>query len=124
MDAATETAQAPAGLPLEAVEFDLALCSRDIVESGFETAVREAAEKSGAVFLFQMPVIEVEDTQRVAALRVGEADERHTVLVHLRADGVSFEVENAADSQSPFAGIALSFGGVLDCLDGLDSLAA
>lgn len=124
MDVATEATPAPADLPLEAVEFDLALSSRDIVESGFETAVRDAAEKSGAEFLFQMPVIEVEDTQRIAALRVGAADDRHTVLVHLRADGVSFRVENAAASDSPFAGIALSYGGVLDCLDGLESLAA
>lgn len=124
MDVATETAPDASGLPLEAVEFDLALSSRDIVECGFETAVRDAAEKSGAVFLFQMPVIEVEDTQRIAALRVGEAEERHTVLVHLRADGVSFRVEDAAVSESPFAGIALSFGGVLDCLDGLESIAA
>ena len=124
MDVATEATAAPADLPLEAVEFDLALSSRDIVESGFETAVREAAEKSGAEFLFHMPVIEVEDTQRIAALRVGAVDDRHTVLVHLRADGTSFRVENAAPSQSPFAGIALSYGGVLDCLDGLESLAA
>ncbi|PSM18316.1 hypothetical protein [Nitratireductor sp. StC3] len=101
-------------MPLEAVEFELALNSQDIAESGFETALRRAAERADGSVLFHMPALAQRDCQRVAAVSLGAGHDTHTVLVLLGRDGGSVRIENARDSDNPFAGIALSYRGLLD----------
>ncbi|MEX0409080.1 hypothetical protein ABGN05_25900 [Aquibium sp. LZ166] len=113
------------GAPLEVVEFELSLNSQDIAESGFEAAVRHAADKADGNFLFLMPAHMIEDCQRVAAVSVGRGEDQSTVLVLLQDDGRSFRMENAEESANPFAGMALSYGGLLRHLKELpDSIAA
>ncbi|QDZ01048.1 hypothetical protein FQ775_12015 [Nitratireductor mangrovi] len=103
--------------PLEAVEFELALNSQNIFESGFETAVHRAAEKADAAVLFHMPAPDLPDCQRIAAVSLGDGADAHTLLVLLQADGGSFRIESAAASDNPFAGIALSYRGLLDVFE-------
>lgn len=52
---------------LKIAELDLALASLDIEADGFEPAVRRACAECGFVFLFNLPVPEPGNTQRVAA---------------------------------------------------------
>ena len=101
------------GAPLEVVEFELSLNSQDIPESGFEAAVRQAADRADGHFLFLMPAHMIEDCQRVAAVSVGSGENQATVLVLLQDDGRSFRIESAERSENPFAGMALSYGGLL-----------
>ncbi|APH71257.1 hypothetical protein [Aquibium oceanicum] len=113
------------GAPLEVVEFELSLNSQDIAECGFEAAVRHAADKADGHFLFLMPAHMIEDCQRVAAVSVGGGDDRSTVLVLLQDDGRSVRIEDAEGSANPFAGMALSYGGLLRHLKDLpESMAA
>ena len=109
---------------LEAVTFEQALESQDIVQTGFEAAVRGAAERAKARFLFQMPVHTVPDCQRVAAVNLAGDTAPTTVLVLLRADGRSFRMEDARASDNPFAGMAISYGGLLAHLKSLPTRAA
>lgn len=119
MDARQETDTNDSGIPLETVEFELALNSQDIVEEGFEAAVRSVVDRTDATFLFHMPAHSVEGCQRVAAVSLGSGDERSTLLVLLHDDGRTFRLEAADESDNPFAGMALSYSGLLAHLESL-----
>lgn len=123
-DAAELTQAAHAGMPLEAVEFELALNAQDIVASGFEAAVRRAADMADGSFLFHMPAHAVEDCQRVAAVSLAGLDAPFTLLVLLGADGRSVRLEDAQASDNPLAGMAVSYGGLLAHLKSLPARAA
>ena len=110
--------------PAAAANFEEALGAQDILARGFEAAVRSAVEQSAGRFLFQMPVHTVHDCQRVAAVNLAGDEAPTTVLVLLRADGRSFRMEDARGSDNPFAGMAVSYGGLLAHLKSLPSRAA
>jgi hypothetical protein len=124
VDAADLTQAAHAGMPLEAVEFELALNAQDIVAKGFEAAVRRAAEMADGHFLFHMPAHAVPDCQRVAAVSLASPDAPFTLLVLLGADGRSVRLEDAQASDNPLAGMAVSYGGLLAHLKSLPASAA
>jgi hypothetical protein len=103
--------------PLEAIEFELALSAENILERGFEAVVCSALEKTGGTLLFLMPVSQLAEWQRVAAVSVGDDPESHTLLVLLHEDGASHSVESAAAcGLEPYASVALSFRNVLERL--------
>lgn len=108
----------------EAVSFEQALDAQDILSAGFEAAVRAAAGRSNARFLFQMPLHTVADCQRVAAVNLPGDEAPKTVLILLRADGRSYRMEDARASDNPFAGMAVSYGGLLAHLKSLPVRAA
>lgn len=110
--------------PATAASFEEALGAQDLLATGFEAAVRSAAAQSEGRFLFQMPVHTVHDCQRVAAVNLAGDEAPTTVLVLLRADGRSFRMEDARASDNPFAGMAVSYGGLLAHLKSLPSRAA
>ena len=110
--------------PAEPMTFEQALAAQDIQAIGFETAVRGAADRAGARFLFQMPVHTVPGCQRVAAVNLAGGDAPATLLILLLADGRSFRMEDARGSDNPFAGMAVSYGGLLAHLKSLPTRAA
>lgn len=111
-------------VPAEAAAFEQALGAQDILANGFEAAVRSAAAQAAGRFLFQMPVHTVRDCQRVAAVNLAGDASPATVLVLLAADGRSFRLEDARASDNPFAGMAVSYGGLLAHLKSLPTRAA
>jgi hypothetical protein len=123
-DAAEQTPAEHAGMPLEAVEFELALNAQDIVTSGFEGAVRRAAEMAEGSFLFHMPAHASPDCQRVAAVSLAGPDAPFTLLVLLGGDGRTVKLEDAQASDNPLAGMAVSYGGLLAHLKSLPARAA
>ena len=112
------------GTPAMAASFEEALEAQDIEAAGFEAAVRGAAGRSSSRFLFQMPVHTVPDCQRVAAVNLAGTETPVTVLVLLRSDGRSVRMEDARASDNPFAGMAVSYGGLLAHLKSLPTRSA
>lgn len=98
---------------LEAVELELALHNQNLVSMGFEDSIRAALEKTGGEILFQMRV-ENEDCQRVAAVRIGQGEERELALVIMPPDGGLMRVEPLARSTNPLARITESYAGLMD----------
>lgn len=98
---------------LEAVELELALHNQNLVSMGFEDSIRAALEKTGGEILFQMR-IENEDCQRIAAVRIGEGEEREFALVIMPPDGGMMRVEPLAHSTNPLARITESYAGLMD----------
>ncbi len=106
-------------VPLEAIEFELALNAENIRQSGFEASVRRALTRSGGSLLFLMPVSEIADCQRIAAILAGSGTDSQILLVLLRNDGDSFRIETAEDTAlKPYASVAMSYRNVLECLAG------
>ncbi|RST79237.1 hypothetical protein EJC49_25175 [Aquibium carbonis] len=123
-EAMDETRAAGPEAPLEAMSFEAALEAQDIQEKGFEAAVRGAADRAEARFLFQMPVHTVPDCKRVAAVNLPGTEKPVTVLVLLQEDGRSVRMEDARASDNPFAGMAVSYGGLLAHLKSLPTRSA
>lgn len=71
---------------LETVELSMALEAQNLVGSGFENAVRHAAEAIGAELLFNIPAPSSLPFQRAALVRLPD-DECELVLVTLNAEG-------------------------------------
>jgi hypothetical protein len=117
-------AQRDGDVPATAAGFAEALGAQDILAKGFEAAVRSAAAQSKGRFLFQMPVHTVHDCQRVAAVNLAGDESPTTMLVLLAADGRTFRLEDARASDNPFAGMAVSYGGLLAHLKSLPTRAA
>lgn len=123
-EAMDETRAAGADAPVEAISFEAALEAQDIEGKGFEAAVRGAADRAEARFLFQMPVHTVPDCKRVAAVNLPGTEKPVTVLVLLQEDGRSIRMEDARGSDNPFAGMAVSYGGLLAHLKSLPTRSA
>jgi hypothetical protein len=98
---------------LEAVELELELHNQNLVSLGFEESIRAALERIGGEILFQMR-IENEDCQRVAAVRLGNGDERELALVIMPPHGGLMRVEPVAQSTNPLARITESYAGLMD----------
>ena len=111
----THSTEAPAedSNSLEAVELELALHNQNLVSLGFEESIRTALQAIGGEILFQMR-LENEDCQRVAAVRIGNDDERQFALVIMPPDGGLMRVEPVAQSSNPIAQITESYAGLMD----------
>ena len=111
----THSTEAPAedSTSLEAVELELALHNQNLVSLGFEESIRTALQAIGGEILFQMR-LENEDCQRVAAVRIGNDDERQFALVIMPPDGGLMRVEPVAQSSNPIAQITESYAGLMD----------
>ena len=96
--------------------FELALQLQDLQSSGFEAAVTAAVDSVGGELLFDMPLPEETDCQRVAAVSVGSGDERALVLVMLPKDGEALRVETVEESSHPVAGIVAAYAGLMNHL--------
>ncbi|WP_157015016.1 hypothetical protein [Mesorhizobium xinjiangense] len=106
-------------VPLEAIEFELALNAENIRQSGFEASVRRALTRSSGSLLFLMPVSDIPHCQRIAAILAGKGAESQLLLVLLHSDGDSFHIETAEESAlKPYANVAMSYRNVLERLAG------
>ncbi len=94
-------------LSLEAVELELALQSADTAD--FDATLRSA----GARVLFAVHPAAGSDAPFVAAVVVGDGEERQFLIVTRPADG-SVSVETAEASRSPLARLAPSFAAVME----------
>jgi hypothetical protein len=96
--------------------FELALQLQDLQSSGFEAAVIAAVDSVGGELLFDMPLPEEKDCQRVAAVSVGSGEERALILVMLPKDGEALRVETVEESSHPVAGIVAAYAGLMNHL--------
>lgn len=107
----------PAAGSLELVELELALNHQDFVDLGFEGTVRRAAESIGGRLLFHMRMDGHSDCDWVAAVLLGDPDDRKFALVVQPESGGSLRVEDAAESRIPVARIAAPYASLLYMLD-------
>lgn len=98
---------------LEAVELELELQNQNLVSLGFEESIRVALERIGGEMLFQMR-LENEDCQRVAAVRLGDGEQREFALIIMPPGGGLMRVEPVPGSTNPLARIAESYAGLMD----------
>ena len=77
---------------LENVELHMALEAQNLVGSGFEAAVRRAAETIGAEFLFNIPAPSSLPFQRAALVSLPD-EHAELVLVTLSDDGASMHAQ-------------------------------
>lgn len=106
-------------ISLEAVELELALQLQDIVTSGFAESVQGAVEAAGYTFLFQMPAVNCEGSQKIAAISAGAGEDRRILLVHLDEDGQTVRVEAPEGSENSIAELAASYAGMLEQLNSI-----
>jgi hypothetical protein len=99
--------------PLETVELELALHNQNVVSLGFEESIRTALHDLGGEILFQMRV-ENDDCQRIAAVRVGQGENRQFALVIMPPGGGLMRVEPVERSTNPLARITESYAGLMD----------
>lgn len=107
----------PAVGSLELVELELALNHQDFVDLGFEGTVRRAVESIGGRLLFHMRMDGLSGCDWVAAVLLGQAEERKYALVVQPESGGTLRVEDAAESRIPVARIAAPYASLLDMLD-------
>lgn len=101
---------------LEMVELELALNHQDFVDLGFEGTVRRAVETIGGRMLFHMRMDGMSDCDWVAAVELGEDEEKSHVLVVQPAEGGPLRVEDAAASTIPVARIAAPYASLIKLL--------
>lgn len=101
---------------LELVELELSLDGLTVdEEGGFSEAVRRAAGTLGGEFLFDLPASGLaEDCQRIAALRIPEANGKGMKIVFALLDGSAIRVEDPGEETSDLKNFAHSFVGVLE----------
>lgn len=113
LDSEMAPAETAAGESLEAVELELELHNQNLVSLGFEESIRVALDRVGGEILFQMR-LENEDCQRVAAVQLGQGEEREFALVIMPPNGGLMRVEPVAQSTNPLARITKSYAGLMD----------
>jgi len=105
-------AGAPA-LSLEIVELELALRHQDLVEVGFEGAVRQALSQVGGSLLFQMRMDGVAGCDWIAAVALAGDDDRKFAVIAKPTDGGPLKVEDAETSDIPIARLANAYANVM-----------
>jgi len=96
---------------LKQIEFELAMASADIVSEGFEASVRAACAACGLTYLFNLPVFDDPDAQRVAAAAWQEADDASPqfAFVTLDRDGTTVAVSEQCTCLDHGAAVALAW---------------
>lgn len=87
---------------------------RTVSEAEFETVVRGAIDAVGGTLLFKMIIDDEGAPHHAAAASVGDDQWRQFLLLTLPLAGGRLKVETTTHSQSPLAGIAASYAGLLD----------
>ncbi|HVK92425.1 MAG TPA: hypothetical protein VM468_13650 [Mycoplana sp.] len=106
-----------AALPLELIELELSLDGFATEQDGFSEAIHRAAEALGGEFLFDLPASGLaEDCQRIAALRIPEANGNGLKIVFAFLDdsGTGIRVEDPGEATAGLKNFANSFVGVLE----------
>ena len=98
---------------LEAVELELALQATSGTDTDFEKALGPALDEAGARLLFDIRMIGDNQNDYVAAVSVGEGDDRQFLIVTRPSSG-SPSVELAETSQLPIARLAPAFADVME----------
>ena len=102
---------------LETVELELALQHEDLIKLTFEDSLKTALDRLGGRLLFDMRLDNaIDDCQRVAAVTLGDGDDKQFALVIMPEGGGSIRVEAAEASGNPLAAIAQSYEGVMTAL--------
>jgi len=109
---AAENASA-AVLSLEIVELELALRHQDLIENGFEGAVRQALSQVGGTLLFQMRMDGVDGCDWIAAVALNGEDDRKFAIIAKPTDGGPLKVEDAETSDIPIARLANAYANVM-----------
>ena len=81
---------------LKWVEFELALGTTDLAQQGFENCIRSACEGTDVAFLFDLPVVDPQTAQRVAAVAWRDAADNANAdvrFIALSADGTKMSLE-------------------------------
>lgn len=99
---------------LEIVELELALRHQDFLETGFEGAVLQALERLGGTMLFRMRMNGVDGYDWVAAVSLGNEEERTLGIVAQPADGGPLVVEEARTSTLPVARLAEAYADLME----------
>jgi hypothetical protein len=114
---AAELQQPSAPLALDLVELDLALDLSDITDRGFCGAVRDAAQKIDAEFLFDLPASGlIDDAQRIAVVCLSRHNEGRFCLVLLSANGDRVQTVEADEATGGLVQFARAFVSVLEKL--------
>lgn len=113
----TRAGETPArAVSLKQIEFELAMASADIVSEGFEASVRAACAACGLTFLFNLPVFDDPDAQRVAAAAWQEADDASPqfAFVTLDRDGTAVAVSAHCTCLDHGAAVALAWHDLIE----------
>lgn len=116
MDTQTVVADAGAAGQPETVAIETALQIEESTEQDFEESLRAVLAAAGGVLLFHMRIDNDAEHQHVAAVSVGEAEERRFFLVIKPVDGGELRVEPVESSDNPLAGITAAYAGLVDVL--------
>lgn len=88
----------PSEADLKAVELELALGATDIAADGFEASVDKACDACGLAFVFNLPVFDHPEVQRVAAVAWRDDENRIVmVFVTLAHNGRMVQVDPTCD---------------------------
>lgn len=101
-------------ISLEIVEFELALKHQDLVDLGFEGAVRRALASAGGTLLFHMRMDGMDGCDWVAGVSIGQDEHRRYALVVKPAGGGPLRVEDADTSEIPLARIMPAYAGLVE----------
>lgn len=99
---------------LEIVEFELALKHQDLFDVGFEGAVRRALASAGGTLLFHMRLNGMHGCDWLAAIAIGQGEDRRYALVVQPAGGGPLRVEDADTSTIPLARITPAYAGLME----------
>ena len=106
---------APDGL--EAIGNVLAQRDERALQGDFAGCIVSALEAVNGTLLFQMQIDAELAGRKVAAISVGQGEERAFALVILPDGSKQVRIERAEDSDDPLAAIAPSYAGLIDVLD-------
>jgi hypothetical protein len=91
-----------------------ALPAKTVTEEHFEEIVLAALDCVGGTMLFKMTTGADDEARHVAAGAVHEGDARHFLILSMPVAGGPLRVEQAANSKSPIAAIAVSYASLAD----------
>ena len=101
---------------LELVELELALRHQNLLELGFEGAVRHALEQVGGKLLFRMRMDGVAGYDWLAAVALDSDEERKLALVAQSTEGGPLCVEDAETSDTSIARVATAYANLVKSL--------
>jgi hypothetical protein len=107
-----EPEEAVADLSAEPIEIRPA--GDAVSDLDFEEVVREALDAVGGTFLFKLRIGGDEEGEHVSVASVGNGDGRQFLVLTLPISGGRLRVETAARSESPVAGIAAAYAGLVE----------
>ncbi len=99
----------------ETMQFATKLSEREVSAEQFETTVREVAESLGGALLFHLGIGKESERRCVAAVALGETEQREIAIVDLPAQGNEANVKPATESDLPVAAIAQAYAGLAEC---------